>query len=158
MDILIEKASELGVARLVPLHLTRSVARPHEAGVKEDRWRRLAVESLKQSKRSHLMEVAAPVPLEAFLEGVPEGAGLWWADPRGISPLAAAARTQASPGPLVLVVGPEGGISPPEAGLLRDRGGIPVGLGGNRLRAETAALGLVTAALAAIGEMGKTAD
>lgn len=158
MDTLIEKASELGVARLVPLHLTRSVARPHEAGAKEERWHRLAVESLKQSKRSHLMEVAAPTDLGAFLEDLPGGAGLWWADPGGISPLAAADRTPADRIPLVLVVGPEGGISPPEARILADRGGIPVCLGGNRLRAETAALGLLSAALVATGEMGKTAD
>jgi 16S rRNA (uracil1498-N3)-methyltransferase len=159
MDTLIEKASELGVARLVPLLLERSVARPHETGSKQDRWQRLAVESLKQSKRSHLMEVAPPAGLEAFLEEIPEGAGLWWADPGGTSPLAAAGAAPAGPAsPLVLVVGPEGGLSPPEAGRLKERGGIPVGLGGNRLRAETAALGLVTVALAATGEMGRTGD
>jgi 16S rRNA (uracil1498-N3)-methyltransferase len=158
MDTLVEKASELGVARLVPLLLERVVARPHEAGVKEDRWHRLAVESLKQSKRAHLMEVASPSPLAAFLDAVPEEASLWWADPGGVSPLAAVRATPAGAAPRVLVVGPEGGLSPSEAGVLGDRGGIPVGLGGNRLRAETAALVLVSAALAAAGEMGKTAD
>jgi 16S rRNA (uracil1498-N3)-methyltransferase len=152
MDTLIEKASELGVTRLVPLLLRRSVARPHEEGSKQVRWHRLAVESLKQSRRSHLMAVEDPRSLGAFLEGVPAGASLWVADPRGRSPLEAA--REALSEPLVLVVGAEGGLAPDERDLLLARGGIPVGLGGNRLRAETAALALVTGALASLGEMG----
>ena len=68
MDTLVEKASELGVTRFFPLVMERSVARPDEGGTKLERWRRVAVESLKQCKRSHLMEVAAPVTPEEWLD------------------------------------------------------------------------------------------
>ena len=151
MDFIIEKASELGVRRLVPLLLTHCVARPSEAGAKLDRWRRLAVESLKQSKRARLMEMGDPSSLEGFLEGLPPEHTLWVADPEGEAPAGAAAAT--GPGPVVLVVGPEGGLTPDERSILADRGARFVLLGGHRLRSETAALTLLTAALAALGEM-----
>ncbi len=155
MDQVVEKASELGVERFVPLVLARSVARPHEAGAKLDRWRRIAVESLKQCRRATLMDVAEPMELGAFLLTLPETGTLWVADPDGEDP-----RHRVDPpwggGPLVCVVGPEGGLDETEMGLLQRRGGLGVRLGGHRLRAETASLALVAAALTVIGAMGKT--
>jgi len=152
MDTLVEKASELGVKRLVPLLLEHCVARPEVEGTKLDRWLRIAVESLKQSKRAHLMEVGPPSDLEAFLDALPSSRSLWVADPGGAAAMEAG--REARDGPLVLVVGPEGGISLSEIKQLEDSGAVLVRLGGNRLRAETAALALVTAGLLALGEMG----
>jgi 16S rRNA (uracil1498-N3)-methyltransferase len=152
MDVVVEKASELGIARFVPLLLERCVARPADAGTKEDRWHRLAVESLKQSRRARLMEVAPPTDLASFLEEIPAPADLWFGDPDGGS-LAEAAGKRGE-GPLVLLVGPEGGVAPREEERLRERGGVPIRLGGNRLRAETAGLALVAGALAVLGELG----
>jgi 16S rRNA (uracil1498-N3)-methyltransferase len=127
------------------------VSRPEGEGTKLDRWRRIAVESLKQSTRARLMEIGPPNDLEAFLESLPPSRNLWVADPTGEA--AADAAREAGDGPLVLVVGPEGGISPNEINELKDARADFIRLGGNRLRAETAALALVTAGLLLLGEM-----
>ncbi len=156
MDVVVEKASELGVERLVPLVLKRCVARPAEAGTKEDRWHRLAVESLKQCRRARLLEVAAPSTLDELLEARPAGARLWVADPAGEAPARAAGDVPPE-APLLLVVGPEGGLAPEEHGVLERAGARFVGLGGHRLRAETAGVALVAAALAVLGELGPAA-
>jgi len=152
MDVAVEKASELGVERFVPLVLKHCVARPLEDGVKSDRWHRLAVASLKQSKRGVLMEVAEPRDLESFLAELPPVRSLWLADPEGEPPAALAAIREVS-GPAVLVCGPEGGIAPEERRLLVERGAKRVSLGGNRLRAETAAVALAALALGLSGAM-----
>jgi 16S rRNA (uracil1498-N3)-methyltransferase len=152
MDTLVEKASELGVSRFVPLLLERSVAKPGGEGMKEERWHRLAIESLKQSHRSRLMEVDVPRTLEIFLGALPSGAAVWVADPDGENPRR---MPDLPPGAaLALVVGPEGGLSSREGEFLIQRGARPVALGRNRLRAETAAISLVTAALVLQEEMG----
>lgn len=152
MDVVIEKASELGAARFVPLLLKRCVARPHEDGAKQERWHRIAVESLKQSKRARLLDVAPPADLDEFLAMLPADRSLWVADPSGEDPAEAARQTPS--GPLVLVVGPEGGLSPEEMGILERAGARFVRLGGHRLRAETAAQTLLAAALTVLGEFG----
>ena len=144
MDTLVEKASELGVARFVPLVLERSVAKPDSEGAKENRWHRLAIESLKQSRRPRLMDVDEPRALEAFLDATPEGTPLWAADPDGVNPLCLSEEVGDR---LALVVGPEGGLSTRERALLGGRGARFLSLGSNRLRAETAAISLVTIAL-----------
>ena len=144
MDTLVEKASELGVSRFVPLILERSVAKPGGEGSKEDRWHRLAIESLKQSRRSSLMEVDLPQTLDAFLNALPPDPELWVADPEGDNPSQV---PMSASGTLVLVVGPEGGLSSWERAKLLERGARLIALGRNRLRAETAAISLVTAAI-----------
>ena len=148
MDTLVEKISELGATSFRPLLLERCVARPSEGGAKLERWRRIAVESLKQSKRARLLEVEEPVDLVGFLEALPAGAHLRVADPEGGDP-----RTPpAGEGPVVLVSGPEGGLAPRELEALDARGAERVALGGNRLRAETAAFTLLAVTLAGLGE------
>jgi len=144
MDTLVEKASELGVRRFVPLVLERSVAKPDGEGTKEGRWHRLAVASLKQSRRAELMEVDVPRTLEAFLNGLPPEAKIWAADPEGENPRDVQVTR---PEMMALVVGPEGGLSSRERSLLAERKARFLALGRNRLRAETAAIALVTAAL-----------
>jgi 16S rRNA (uracil1498-N3)-methyltransferase len=140
------------VERFFPLLLDRCVARPHGAGAKEDRWHRLAVESLKQSRRARLMRVEAPLDLDTFLEQLPSPADLWFGDPGGVAPPPVV--PPQGEGPLVLLVGPEGGLAPGEVERLQDRGGIPIRLGGNRLRAETAGMALIVGALTVGGELG----
>jgi len=144
MDTLVEKASELGVSRFVPLVLERSVAKPGGEGTKENRWHRLAIESLKQSRRSQLMDVDLPRTLDAFLNALPLDAQLWAADPEGEAPSHV---PRSVSGTLGLVVGPEGGLSSRERAILLDRKARLIALGRNRLRAETAAISLVTAAI-----------
>ena len=150
MDGIVEKASELGATRFVPLLLKRCVARPHEEGTKQERWHRIAVESLKQSRRAMLLDVAPPMDLETFLKALPAGRSLWVADPAGEDPAEAARHIR--PGLLALLVGPEGGLAPEETGALERAGARFLRLGGHRLRAETAAQTLLGAALTVLGE------
>jgi len=165
MDVLVEKASELGVTRFTPLTLARCVAVPEEGGAKFERWGRIAVESLKQCKRAFLMEVGEPAALPDYLAALPPDARLVFADPGGVGPtqLTPDAKPLGAPGggtppPLVLVVGPEGGLEPMERERLVEAGAVPVGLGSHRLRAETAGVVLVASVLAALGEMSHVTD
>jgi 16S rRNA (uracil1498-N3)-methyltransferase len=151
MDVVVEKGSELGLSRFVPLVLERSVSRPREEGMKEERWHRLAVESLKQSRRACLMTVAPPTGLEEFLASLPSPRTLWVADPEGVPP---APPARGGEGGMVLLVGPEGGLTQGERDLLARGGASFISLGKHRLRAETAALTLLVTALSALGEVG----
>lgn len=143
-DWLVEKAVELGVARIVPLATARSVVDPR--GTKLDRLRRAIVEASKQSGRSRLMELGAPERLSEFLD---RGRGVQLlADPAGASP---ADWPAIRAGDLVrLVVGPEGGLTDDETARARGLGWTPVGLAAPILRVETAAVAGAAAILARV--------
>jgi 16S rRNA (uracil1498-N3)-methyltransferase len=132
-DVTVQKLTELGVDRILPVLSVRSVSRPEgaraEAAVR--RWRRVAVEAARQCRRSRLPEIDEIRPLAA-LSGHP---GLVVADPGGQAP------SELGPPPggeLLVVVGPEGGLAPDEADGLAPWAHL--GLGPLVLRAETAAL------------------
>jgi 16S rRNA (uracil1498-N3)-methyltransferase len=145
-DWLVEKATELGVSRLVPLITERSVVDPRAA--KLDRLRRVIVESCKQSGRSRLMELEGPTRWTA-LSGRDDGGHRLLAHPDGIVPAA-----WPRPGPegvVTLAVGPEGGFTDAEVEHARARGWAIVGLGATKLRIETAGLAACSAILALCG-------
>ncbi len=134
-DWMIEKLSELGVARFVPLITERSVVHP-EGKNKLDRWQRLAEESAKQSRRPGVMQIAPLTPLPDFLK-----------IPTPIAYLSTASDSQPMPAilppasaSLSLLIGPEGGWSHTEIVLFQDRHLTPITLGGTILRIETAAI------------------
>ncbi len=134
---LIEKATELGVQRFVPLVTERSVVLPGEG--KLEKQRRTIVESSKQCGRSRLMELASPTPWRGFVTRELSGRQCWVAHPNG-DPFEW--RAPEAAGPVVLAVGPEGGFSEAELELARAAGARPVSLGPRMLRIETAALAL----------------
>lgn len=141
-DWLVEKAVELGVARLSPLITERSVVDPR--GSKLDRLRKTVVEASKQSGRSRLMDVDAPSPLRAFLERA-DGLRLI-ADPEGAWPESWPSIVR---GQVVrLAVGPEGGFSDAERETALSLGWRPIRLGPHILRIETAVLAGAAAVLA----------
>lgn len=141
-DWLVEKAVELGVARLVPLITERSVVDPR--GSKLDRLRRAIIEASKQSGRSRLMELSPSTDLRSFLE-TPGGVRLL-ADPRGAP---ATGWPRIDRGATVrLVVGPEGGLTDAEAALAEGLGWTPARLGAFILRVETAVLAGAAAIMA----------
>lgn len=147
-DLIVEKATELGVDVLVPLLTRHGEVRP--AGVeKPERWRRLAIAALKQSRRAWLPRIEPVTELEAFLRAWPGGA-LWVAEPGepGRAPAGVA------PDRLGLLVGPEGGWHASEAALLRQSRASFISLGPNRLRTETAALALLVHARTVLGLVG----
>lgn len=135
LEWLVEKATELGAARLVPVLTERTVVRPENAA----RLQAIAVEAAEQCERLSVPEVEAPRPLAAWLAARPAGHPF----------LVAAERTEA-PSLMVmlrrqpvdeLLIGPEGGFTSEEREqLLAKPGARPVSLGPRILRAETAAL------------------
>ena len=134
MALVVQKLTELGVARILPLLAERSEVRSGRASSALERWRRIALEASKQSGRSLVPEVAEPNDLRSVLEDGSAGIVLI-AHPGG-PPL-----ELPPPGTATLaLIGPEGGWSVSELNLASDRGARRFGLGPRTLRAETAAI------------------
>jgi 16S rRNA (uracil1498-N3)-methyltransferase len=133
---LIEKATELGVRRFVPLITERSIVDPGPG--KLDKMRRTIVEASKQCGRNRLMELSAPVPWAEFVKSEVSAAQAWVADPGG-APFDFM-RTAADP--VVAAIGPEGGFTEAELELAVQAGAKLLSLGPRVLRIETAALAL----------------
>lgn len=134
-DLVLEKATELGVARICPLVTRRCVADKLNA----DRARTIVTEAAEQCARTALPELAEPVKLEAFLQEFPPGRALFFADELGGE--SAASAFAANPPPAALLIGPEGGFDDAERALIRAHPQAkPVSLGPRILRGETAAI------------------
>ena len=151
-DFIVEKATELGASRLLPV-LTR---RTNVARVKTDRLRANAIEAAEQCERLTVPEVAEPVSLDRLLDAWPADRPLVVADERGGGvPVAKALAALADDGvpPHGLLIGPEGGF---EAAELDRLAALPfavrVGLGPRILRAETAAVALLACWQAILGD------
>jgi 16S rRNA (uracil1498-N3)-methyltransferase len=145
MDLVVEKATELGVRRIVPVVTQRSVGRGEHLA----RWRRIALAAAKQSGRVRLPEIETPVPLDDLLARPWPGLRLVpWEDESthrfGDLPAEAAA--------VVVVVGPEGGLEAGEVARARAHGFTPVSLGPRILRAETAAIVVAARCQARFGD------
>jgi 16S rRNA (uracil1498-N3)-methyltransferase len=139
-DWLVEKATEVGVARLVPLLTQRSVVDP--STTKLERLRRVVIEACKQCGRNRVMEVGAPCRVEDYWQAHAADLKLL-AHPGGL--VAPAWPRPGVEGTVGLAIGPEGGFAEQEVVGAQDVGWIAVGLGPTRLRIETA--GLVASAL-----------
>jgi 16S rRNA (uracil1498-N3)-methyltransferase len=148
MDLIVQKTTELGVGRIVPLVTERSVARPDPT--RRARWERIAREAARQCGRADVPRVDEAIEL-ALAVGAPElppaRFALWEAE-RGQS---LRARLEASPRGTALLVGPEGGFPAEEVATAAAAGFIPVSLGPRVLRVETAAIVAVALVQAAAG-------
>jgi 16S rRNA (uracil1498-N3)-methyltransferase len=145
-DWMIEKLSELGVARFIPLRTARSVVHP-EGRNKIERWQRLAAESAKQSRRAGVMRIEPLTPLDEVLEALSGPAAyLSTAAEAGLL----TSILQPSIASLTLFVGPEGDWSEEEVAQFAQRHLTGMTLGETILRVETAAIAAaaVVAALA----------
>jgi len=133
MDLVVEKATELGVRRLAPVLTRHAVSRTGHG----ERWRRIAVAAAKQSGRTRVPDVDDPVPLAELLAAPWPGLRLvpWEGD---VEDRVSALPDRAAG--VVAVVGPEGGLAEDEMALARAHGFVPLTLGPRRLRAETAAI------------------
>jgi 16S rRNA (uracil1498-N3)-methyltransferase len=148
MDTLIEKATELGVAAIVPLVCERSVLRlqGERAAKKLTHWRGIAIAACEQSGRTRLPALSPVTALPAWLQSLPApGSGRRWLLSLGDAPaLAQAAASLAGAlDPVLVLSGPEGGLSPGEVALAQDFGFAPVSLGPRVLRADTAPLAVL---------------
>ena len=139
LDLVLQKATELGVSGVWPVLTARSVARPRPEALetRHARWRRIVEEAARQSGRTEIPEVTVLRPLEEAAPALGPGMRLLILDEEERGARLGAA---AGDGPVALVVGPEGGLEREEVRLLRDLGGVPVSLGPLVLRTETAGL------------------
>jgi 16S rRNA (uracil1498-N3)-methyltransferase len=154
MDLLVQKTSELGVARIVPVVTERSVARPDAEAGKRARWEKIAREAARQCGRADLPIVDPPVALEVALAapGLPARRLALFEGEKMRSLRAALAGTE--PAATALLVGPEGGFAAAELALARAAGFEAVGLGDRILRVETAAIVAVALVASAYGMLG----
>ncbi len=145
VDWLVEKAVELGVARLLPVVTQRTIVDK----LNLERMRAHIVEAAEQCRRTTLAQIDPPVKLEALLKSRNPSRTLYFADESGGEPAASAFK----PGPALILTGPEGGFTPEEAAAIRAAPGAhAVSLGPRILRAETAALAAVASWMSAAGD------
>jgi 16S rRNA (uracil1498-N3)-methyltransferase len=143
-DWLVEKSTELGVARLQPVITARTVVER----IKFERLEAIAIEGAEQCGRTVLPEILDSAPLDRFLKAS-GNYPLYFADEQGGEPAARAL----SPGPAAILIGPEGGFTDEERTIIRAlKNAVPISLGPRILRAETAALAAVTAYMAIAGD------
>jgi 16S rRNA (uracil1498-N3)-methyltransferase len=144
-DWLVEKATELGAARLLPVITRRTIAER----VRLERLEAIAVEAAEQCGRTRLPDIATPIALKDLLALRDERRRLYFADERG----GAVAADAFGPGPALILTGPEGGFTPEERDLIRAApNALAISLGPRILRAETAALASLASYMAIAGD------
>jgi 16S rRNA (uracil1498-N3)-methyltransferase len=143
MEWAVEKLTELGVARIVPVAARRSDARLVAAAQKRvERWRRVALQATQQSRQVSPPEIAAPQSLaEALQENFP--ARIVLAETEHGLTLREALKAASPQGEIALALGPEGGWTDQELFEFEKNGWLAASLGPNILRAETAAIAAV---------------
>jgi len=156
MDWIVQKATELGVSRVVPVAMERSVVRLSAADAvkKVERWQKISREAGKQSGRCILPDISLPVTLEQLTAGydLPSLNVVPWEEADGFGPLALH-ETHPEAESLGILIGPEGGISVREISLLKAKGFLPITLGKRILRTETAGIAAVASLMCLYGEM-----
>ena len=158
-DLIVEKATELGAVRIVPVLTWRTQTRT----VRLDRFRKIALEAAEQTGRLDLPEIADVATLDAALAALPPGTAVIFCDEAGVSWGGEAGRARPMHAVLeglkgrdaALLTGPEGGFIPEERAFLRARAEtFAVSLGPRILRAETAAIAAMALWQAACGDWG----
>ena len=145
MDLVVQKATELGVSALVPVLTERSVVRldPRQAARKVAHWRAIAIAACEQSGRNRVPAVAAPLTLRELTAQARSAV----TGTRVLLSPGAALRLDDVPPPVThvtVLIGPEGGLTDSEQDLARTAGFTPVRLGPRVLRTETAAIAALT--------------
>jgi 16S rRNA (uracil1498-N3)-methyltransferase len=146
MEWAIEKCTELGVSRIVPVIARRTDAHLASAATKRaDRWRRLALQAAEQSRRAVSPEIAAPIKLQDAVNGTNVASRIVLAESEEQVLLRDVLASRPE-GEIVLAIGPEGGWVEDELQLFQRAAWISASLGNTILRAETAAIAAVAIA------------
>ncbi len=153
MDLILQKATELGVTSIAPLWSQRSeVKLEGERMLKRlTHWRGVVASACEQCGRARVPDVASPLALAAALEAISAGGLRLILDPEG--ELAAGAMSLAADGHIALAVGPEGGWSSVDREQLRSAGFRGLRLGPRILRTETAGLAAIAALQSRFGDL-----
>jgi len=143
-DWLVEKATELGAARLIPVMTQRTVAER----VRTDRLESIAIEAAEQCGRTRVPEITEPLLLRRFIDELAPSRHLYFADENGGDPLV----DSFAEGPAAILIGPEGGFTGDERAFVQGAGAAAISLGPRILRAETAALAALAAFMTLAGD------
>lgn len=158
LDFVVQKATELGAMRFIPVTTARAVARLDAGQVRtlsrRARWQKIAREASRQSGRLDVPDVEGVTTLATALKAAPKDALklILWEGARQ-TPLRSALPAE-PPQQIVIAVGPEGGFTVEEIEVARAAGFVPVGLGPRILRTETAALVTLSILGYALGDLG----
>lgn len=148
MEIIIQKATELGVLTVIPVITSRTVVKIEEkTQEKMERWKRIAREATKQSQGCLVPSISLPLPLARLLKErkdekkllLSENRGQYFRDILTQNPLSGASK-EGPPSSVLILVGPEGGWTEEEEEKILSHGYEAVSLGRRILRAETAAI------------------
>jgi len=148
MDLIVQKAVELGASKLVPILSDRTIVQldADETAKKREKWRTVALEACKQCGQNHLPVISAPMIMKDFLERADKSSLLLIAslqpDARTLKFVLSEYTQQhgALPKRVTVFVGPEGDFTPAEISLAKSHGCQPITLGPIILRTETAAI------------------
>lgn len=156
LDWVIQKATELGVASIVPIISERVVARPRveRLGSQHERWQRIGLEAAQQAERWEVPDVHHPVELATWFSTARGSLKLILSERSDADSLARIDVPQDTEGRILLLIGPEGGWSPLERDQARAAGFTSASLGPRILRAETAALAALVILQSRLGELG----
>lgn len=147
-DFIVEKAAEMGAARIVPVQTDFTNAER----IRVDRLQAHAVEAAEQCGGTFVPEVTDLVPLSRLLDTWPAGRRIMWCDEH-LAGQSGSGLAAAEPGPWAIIIGPEGGFSEPEQARIRSMAqAVPVSLGPRILRADTAAVAALTLWQAVLGD------
>jgi len=158
MDFLIEKATEIGVSSIIPILTERSLIRVSGSSReknKMDRWRRLAIASMKQSLRTVLPEIQNIIKFEELLPRIRNfDLCLIASLEKDSKSIKECEELRKNKGRILLVVGPETGFSEDELSQAKEYGALPITLGARRLRTETAGVVFLSLVLHQLDDLG----
>lgn len=158
LEWVLQKCTELGAAAFRPVFTRRTVVKltADRAADRARRWTKIAEEAARQSGRSDVPEVHAPVPLQEAIAALPPGTHVFVLDEeeRSRSLRERFSALRADPAEVALVIGPEGGLDRAEVEALLAAGAQPVTLGTRVLRTETAPIVALTIVLLLDGALG----
>lgn len=158
LDLVVQKATELGASRIAPLRLERCVVQldPAKGVERARRWRKIAEEAARQCGRADVPGVDEPTSLQGFLDAAEvrgERIAVLWEEQDPGARLGPWLQANLA-APIALLVGPEGGLTPAEVEAVRARGGAVLSLGNRILRTETVGLAVLSIALHLAGDLG----
>jgi len=161
MDLIVQKGTELGMSKIIPLICQRVVVKLEgdRAARRRERWQRIALEAAKQCRRPDVPEVGEPVDWDGVLAGLPPGAAavIPWEE-ESIDSIKGYLLRSGPKEEIFVFIGPEGGFSPVEVERAREAGVRPVTLGPRILRTETVGLAVLAMILYQWGDLGGSFD
>jgi 16S rRNA (uracil1498-N3)-methyltransferase len=138
-DLAVEKCTELGVSRIIPLETSRSLAEPGKNKI--ERWQKIILSAMKQSRRSVLPQLTAIVSLKDLVEkSNVYDLKILFHEKSNLPVFDFVKTLPHRPEQILILIGPEGGFTDSEVAMAVDHGFISLSLGQRRLRAETAAI------------------